>query len=1167
MNSLLKKCISTVLALVMVIAMIPIISVTSSADTTYPVMEAYNAASSGDYHKYFNKVVSVTFLDHIDYSSISAADTIDYWDVSANKDESVLAWMKLNEKATAEANADRYDVYIAGEGGVAANPDSSYIFYCFFVLESVNGLEYFKTDNVTTFSRLFEKCYVLDSVDFSSFNTSNVENLSLLFSECKKLVNVDFSNWNTSKVTNMSYMFNNCAIIPEIDISSFDTRNVTNMDHMFYKCEGLVKLYTGNNWSVEAVTNGNAMFNCCYVIEGKIPYDDYGMNDETYATTDHYLTDVSEKPLPEIKKYTVKYEFIGDVPESVTLPSEKEYEEGSTVIVEETPSADGYVFSGWYSEDADLSADSFTITNDVTIKGVWEKVYNIYYVYTGVVPEGAPKLNSYKQKANKVVAVDDIPFVDGYTFIGWSTEDVIVSDGIFTMPENDIVFTGYFKKPVESVEINGEEFILNINSEKIIEVTVKPEDATVKELVFETSDENIVTVDKNGKITAVGEGTAIITVYSKDDPTKKDTIEVKVKIPAEDISVNFSKITLNKGASETIDISVTPDNTTNKEVEFSSTDSQIVSVDKNGKITAVGEGTATIIITSKDNPALTESVSVTVKNPVTEVFAGEDFTLNIGEEKLIDATVNEDATNKDLLFESANPDIVKVDNDGNVIAVGEGTAIISVTSKDNPDIKDFVAVTVKIPVNEVIINTEDTTLNINDEITLDISINPENATDKNVTYESSDEDVAKVDTNGKITAVGEGTAIITVTSKDDPSKTDTITVNVKIPVAEITVDKTEIELIPDAVDKINASVLPGDATDKEIEFISSDENVVTVDKYGNVKAIADGTAMITVQSKADPSVKKEISVTVKTPEPEIIPVIDIVVNKTEIELTPDAVDKINVSVLPEDATDKEIEFISSDENVVTVDKYGNVKAIADGIATITVKSKSEPSVKKVITVSVKTPDISEPDIPEYVITVPDKIIIFEGTTKFIEISISPEGSNLQPSYTSSDESVITVDSSGNIIALKQGTANITVDFGSGDVRIIPVTVIGAPAIPVTHYVCFGKTDGIGWYEVSVNGGDFFPQGPNSTLEVQNGSILVIRVQDMWINDEFDFYVNGKKVKTDAANTITVKVEGYMLIGALSMDIEVPDVEESLSLLEKLIHAIKAFFDFIFNLFR
>ena len=180
--------------------------------------------------------------------------------------------------------------------------------------------------------------------------------------------------------------------------------------------------------------------------------------------------------------------------------------------------------------------------------------------------------------------------------------------------------------------------------------------------------------------------------------------------------------------------------------------------------------------------------------------------------------------------------------------------------------------------------------------------------------------------------------------------------------------------------------------------------------------------------------------------------------------------------------------------------------------------------------------------------------------------ITPDDGTIRPVYTSGDTSIVTVDAEGNITGIKAGVTTISVDLGNGDIRVIPV-VVAAPVIPRKHHICFGKTDGIGWYEVSVNGGDFFPQGPNSTLEVDEGSILVVRVQDMWIDDEFDFYVNGKKVPMDPANTITVVVDGYMLIGALSMDTEVPDVDESLTLLEKITNFFAKIINWFKNLFK
>ncbi len=304
-----------------------------------------------------------------------------------------------------------------------------------------------------------------------------------------------------------------------------------------------------------------------------------------------------------------------------------------------------------------------------------------------------------------------------------------------------------------------------------------------------------------------------------------------------------------------------------------------------------------------------------------------------------------------------------------------------------------------------------------------------------------------------------------------------------------------------------------------------------------------------------------------TPEIEItpvtVPVTDIVLSSSSIELETGKTERIAVTVSPEDATEKGVVFLSSDESVVKIDEEGNLEAVGEGKATITVKSKDNEEIKKTFTVTVKNPP------PEYTYDVPESFRIMVGETKKPLIKIYPEDAELLGIfYRSEDKSIAAVDDNGNITGLRPGQTIITVFFSNGDVREIPVTVIAAPIINnPKHHVCFGKTDGIGWYEVSINGGDFFPQGPNSTLEVAEGSVLVVRVQDMWIDDEFDFYVNGKKVKLDAANTVTFIVDGYMLIGALSMDTEVPDVEESLNLFQRLIRAIKSFFDWIAGFFK
>ncbi len=1385
-----KKGLSLILAIVMLFTMVPATIFSLGADESYPMMEAYNAASSGDYHKYYNQVVIVNFLDSIDYEQINADDTIGSWDVSANKDYSVMAWMKRNNEETAAAGANRYDVYIAGEGGVGANPDSSHIFYYFSVLKEINGFENFKTDNATTFYKIFTGCSALKTLDMSSFNTSNVENFTYMFSECTSLKSVNLTNWDTSKATNMAYMFNNCHSITEIDLSSFNTANVTNMNRMFYNGYVISKIYVGDGWNIDNVVNGDTAFNCCYLLNG----NDNSKTNISYATTSNggFMTHESEKP--QSQKYTVTYSFIGDViPENVTAPGVVVYEEGAEVTVETSPEAEGYVFSGWSTDDTAISDGEFTINSDVHFVGSWSKLYNVIYKYADgyEVPDDAPELPAtVSYKSGVAIDVEDKPFVEGFVFEGWTTSDVdVTTDGKFVMPEKDVVLEGYFRKPVSSVEINNKidgEIVLNKDETTTIKVTVKPEDATIKSIIYDSGNDEIVIVDEDGNVTAVGPGTTTITVSSKSDPDIKDTVTVTVKIPVTDITVNKNEFPLNKGDKDKIEATVIPEDATNKELTYKSSDETIVKVDENGNIEAVGNGKAEITITSKDNPFIKETVTVTVTTPVESVTVDKtEIDLYVDDTEKITATVNpDDASNKTLIYESDNPGVVKVDNEGNIVAVGSGEATITVKSAENPEINETVTVRVKekykvsykyigevpegaaqlpeteafkaqdkvtvkdvpaeVPgyrfvgwttsdvevsedgeftmpekdivfegyfvkkVSDVDITTNEITLNENEEIKLTVEVTPEDAENKELTFESSDESVVKVDKDGNVTAVGEGEATITVTSKDDPTKTDKVTIIVKKPVInvdKVEADKEEITLKVGEKDEIKVTVTPDNATDKTVTFESSDEKVVKVDKDGNIEAVGDGEATITVKTndgKTDTvkvTVLKEYKVTyefigkdipdgVKAPGEEkfvsgstvnvkpdfsaegyvfsgwttddaavkdgrfiinndvhfvgswsklykvtyiyegdvpagapllnsyasqhtagenvtvkdspyvkgynfsgwsttdasvaegsftmpaknvvikgrfekvIISVEDITVDRKEITIQNGKKDKITVTVTPDDATNKGVTYKSSDETVVKVDKEGNITAVGIGEATITVTSKADPTKTETVKVTVTK-------VPVTSITAPEKITIILGQEADITASVNPNATNKGLTYTSEDEAIVKVDANGKLTSVGEGTTKVIVrSLDNPDIYAeIKVEVKIKTGNNTEHYMVFGKTEKIGWYSVSFDGGETFQTVfGNSNLVVKHGTVAIIKANDI-MGDPFTFYINGKAVTPDENGYVTVKVDGYVLVGALGIPVIAPDVEESLNFIQRIIKAIKDFFAKIVALFK
>ena len=150
--------------------------------------------------------------------------------------------------------------------------------------------------------------------------------------------------------------------------------------------------------------------------------------------------------------------------------------------------------------------------------------------------------------------------------------------------------------------------------------------------------------------------------------------------------------------------------------------------------------------------------------------------------------------------------------------------------------------------------------------------------------------------------------------------------------------------------KLNVEILPEDATNKEIEYISSNNNVAIVDNEGYILGLSSGTAIITAKAKNGISASTNINV--------YSPVTDIGLDINSIVLEKDKTFKLNVVIYPEDATNKNVEYISNDEDIVMIDENGIITAIEKGETTIIVRSKDNQSIEKTVSVKVIEP-ISE----------------------------------------------------------------------------------------------------------------------------------------------------------------------------------------------------------------
>ena len=219
-----------------------------------PIIKSWWSSSSEDFHakEYKTNIITATFLDNKEVPEGATS-----WDVSAEKNGSVMAWVIPDE-----TDSTKYHLYIGGDGGVIANHDSSYLFKNFTNLQTITFGDNFDTSNVTNMIDMFYNCSSLTTLDVSNWNTSNVTRMESMFQDCSSLTTLDVSKWDTSNVTDMSFMFYDCSSLTTLDVSNWDTSNVTNIYYMFYNCSSLTTLDL-SNWDTGNVIRMDYMFYNC----------------------------------------------------------------------------------------------------------------------------------------------------------------------------------------------------------------------------------------------------------------------------------------------------------------------------------------------------------------------------------------------------------------------------------------------------------------------------------------------------------------------------------------------------------------------------------------------------------------------------------------------------------------------------------------------------------------------------------------------------------------------------------------------------------------------------------------------------------------------------------------------------------------------------------------
>jgi uncharacterized protein YjdB len=419
--------------------------------------------------------------------------------------------------------------------------------------------------------------------------------------------------------------------------------------------------------------------------------------------------------------------------------------------------------------------------------------------------------------------------------------------------------------PVASVSVSPPAADIQVGG--TVQLTATPRDAagnplTGRAVTWESSNPIVATVDANGRVTAVAPGTATIRATSE-GRTGTSTITVTAAPPAPVASVTVTPPTAQVQSGGTVQLTATPRDAagnplSGRQVTWESSAPLVAMVDANGRVTALLPGTATIRATSEGQTG-TSTITVTAAPPapVASVSVSPPTAeVQVGGTVQLTATPRDAAgnplTGRQVTWESTAPGIATVDENGRVTAVAPGTATIRATSEGRTG-TSTITVTAPPPAPVASVAVSPATGELDVGGTLQLTATPRDAagnplSGRQVTWTSSNTSVATVDANGRVTAVGPGTATIRATSE---GQTGTATVTVRTPaprVASVTVTPANPQLGVGQTVQLTATARDANGniiTGRTVTWTSSNTNFATVDANGLVTGVRKGRATIT----------------------------------------------------------------------------------------------------------------------------------------------------------------------------------------------------------------------------------------------------------------------------------------------------------------------------------
>ena len=440
--------------------------------------------------------------------------------------------------------------------------------------------------------------------------------------------------------------------------------------------------------------------------------------------------------------------------------------------------------------------------------------------------------------------------------VGTSVIILKTIDGAYT-----VYCTITVKQVASGVKFDVSELKLKVGEYYYIKVTLTPKGSTDNDLVWESSDTKVATVDDNGKVIGKAAGSAII--MARTEAGGIAYCKVNVTQPVQSLLLNFTEKTIYVNTKFTIEVSLTPSSATNLNVTWKSSNTKVATVSKSGEVTGIVGGTAIITCTTADG-GFTSSCVVTVKESVTTIKLDyENYNLGVDKTFKLTATVtNETATNQEVMWTSSNESIATVNQKGRVTGIKKGYVTITATALDGSEVEAYCEVRVVTPVDSITISDNYVSLYVGDTEKLTVSIKPKTATFNSAKWTSSDNSVAIVDDDGVVTALKAGTATITAETLDNSGKKVICAVAVydRVPATGITLQDKRVTMVPGEERVVEVVLIPSASTDS-MTWSSDNPSIAKVNKKtGKITAVSTGTAYISIMTDSGKTASIELTV-------------------------------------------------------------------------------------------------------------------------------------------------------------------------------------------------------------------------------------------------------------------------------------------------------------------